>query len=248
MSKIEVQYSQLSKNHIKFQNWDRERFAKLVEKIDRWFSELKECRILVYFTFHSEFIDNAIATMYPLLYAGSALYEKEDDDDFSSACRSGEFDFAIILKLDFLEIDEIAQAVNLSHEFQHVLQYSKNKRVYLYGCIVRPLLSDEIPEMDSPVEYDADKKAKLIAYGMFGREMVDHWIERNIFKYQQPFFPRFRSISPEEDYNLEDEVLKLWEEHRVEETIASLRTRDTLSDDERKILEMYERANDVNSS
>jgi len=178
--------------------------------------------------------------MFPLDYPNSAVTEHED---LSSVCNlNSDFHFAIYIRRDIFDLDEISKIVNISHEFHHIFQYIKDKRSYLFGCIVRYFLNDIIPEVRSPVEYDAERKSKIVAYKTYGRKKVDEWIDSNANKTRHIFFEVFRDINVDIYYDLTAEVLRLWKEHEIEDEIARLRILEKHDDDEKRIIEMYEYA------
>jgi len=237
-----LQYSPLLLTHLESKNWDKGQFEKLVAKINSFFPEFGDYRIMIFSTHDDTGIFNsAIATMFPLDYPNSRVSEYED---LSSACKlKGDLHFAIYLRSDLFELDEIAQAINISHEFQHISQYINDKQAYFFGCIIRFLLVDKIPELKTPVEYDAERKSKIIAYELYGSQKIDEWIELWARKRKHDFFDVLKNIDVGASYNFSREVLSLWEENRIKEKIDKLKSVEKRTEDEETIFEMFDYAN-----
>ena len=70
-----------------------------------------------------------------------------------------------------------------------------------------------------PTEYDAERRSKIVAYALCGKKEVDKFIQGMLADPNIPktFWGIYNSIDIEKDYDFEDEVLKLWKIHNIEE-------------------------------
>lgn len=213
--------------------------------ITEYFPELKDTRILLYFNhFPNDYRNwrHGTATIFPLNYPHSNI-----DIEFPFLAISLQkyncLDFAIHFTRLITEGDEITIAINISHEFQHAVQYKNSKKIYLYGRIICYFLGDQvISEEETPIEYDAIRKSKIIAYDLYGKEEVDEYVQRmllnpNIKKYPSVLF---HSIKINKDFNFENEVSRLWDEYKIEEKIEELKHYRDINNNQKKIIEMYD--------
>ncbi len=108
----------------------------------------------------------------------------------------------------------IIETIYLSHEFQHINQFVVNKRIYMYGCILKYyLVYKVIPLEELPLKYDAQRKSKIIAYNLCGAESMkifSNWIfsDKNIQKKNKKkyIWIFFNSIDINKDYLSKNEA------------------------------------------
>src|SRR4030042_90689 len=240
MPDTSIQYSQGLLQQLNSTNWDRHKFEDTIEKALTFFPELGGWRVLIYCTEQIRSVYEAIATMFPLNFPNSRV---TDYLDLASACKLIEdLDFAIYIRQGIFDLEEIHQTINIGNEFHHVSKYIRDRRTYLLGCIVRHLLTSTIPEVRSPIEYDAERKSKIIAYGIYGRKKVDDWVDSNVVKTHHIFFNILKDMDVHVYYDLASEVQQLWKEYRIGDKLERLKALGKRSNEEEKIIRMYEYA------
>jgi len=214
-----------------------------IERILGHFSELKDVRSLLYFN-HSISLGNIVATMYPLEYPNSGL--PVDHPELELIYQQYiNLDFFFYFTRIVTKGDLMARVINISHEFQHASQYTVDKKIYMYGCIIRHMLEDLISEVRSPIEYDAERKSKIIAYDLCGDRAVNELIESMLSNPDVPreFWEVLKSINIQEEFDLKNKILELWEDHKIEEKIQQLKKSRIKNYDQKKVIEMYNFAN-----
>jgi len=229
-------------NRIK--NFDINQIKEHTKIILVYFPELENSTGCMYF---DPLIDlkNRLATMFPIKYPHSNL--NYECPNLAMICNDyPDLDFAFRFTKTHIEGDKLIKAINISHEFQHAVQYSKNKKTYFYGRIIHYFLSDKIIEEEMiPIEYDAIVKSKDVAINLYGKEKIEEMLDK-IFSDPESincFWALFNSINTEEEYNLEDNIWKLWEEYKIEERIRHFKKLRSTNYDQEKLIEMYDFAN-----
>lgn len=214
----------------------------IIEKIYSFFPELIKFQILIYFTHTSDIIYNRAATMIPIKYPKTHIYE--EFPDLADVCDEySNLDFAIYVTRHVIEGNEIRLVIDLSHEFQHVFQYVQNKKIYFYACIIRDLLRNKINEVSTPIEYDAERESKVISYNLCGEDRVNEFIDNMIANpdiKKMEFFEIFKSIKIDKKYNLKDEVLKLWSIYGIEDKINNFKRDMNINSNQKSVIEMYD--------
>lgn len=156
-------------------------------------------------------------------------------------------EFSIVFSKQMISLEEIDRFFIICHEFEHVIQYIRSKKEYLYSCILRDYGCDEIGFLTSevPSEIDADRKAKGILVRIYGQEKVDEFIKRissssDVLK--QIYGDDIGSLNLSESYVFEKEVMKMWNEYEMNDKLEKLKgERSTFA---RRILENYAFANE----
>jgi hypothetical protein len=215
----------------------------IIDKILQFFPELETVNSLMYF--HHRFsLRNIGASIYPLKYPKSGL--QRDYPGFAQICEQYvNLDFFIYCTNIITTGDCTARAINISHEFQHASQYTLDTKTYLYGCIIRNMLNHIISEVRSPIEYDAERKSKIIAIDLCGEKKVNETIENMLSDPDVPkeFWQVFKSINIEEKFDLVNSIQELWEYHNIEGKIQQYKKNRTPTYDQQKVIEMYDFAN-----
>lgn len=218
------------------------------KSIIKYFPELKDIKVLLYFNHRPNDYRNwrhGISTTFPLDYPDSCI-KLEFPYLAIKIEKYSKIDFVIHFSKLVIEGEEIRRHLEISHEFQHVSQYHRNKTIYLYSCILRYLLGDKaIPEEKIPTEYDATRKSKIVTYSIYRKEEIDRYIQKMLSYPGMPKYPFaiLYSINTEEDYNLEKEVLELWKLYKIEEKIENLKGSSNITPNQQRIIEMYDFAN-----
>jgi len=216
---------------------------KMAKKTLIYYPELLGTKGLFYFYPLSDLKKNRIASTIPLNCPSSILADEFPDLD--DLCRKNpNIDFAFQFWEPFLLGNEIKKTIDMSHEFQHAAQFRNNKKTYLHGSIVRRILSKHIPEEESPLEYEAIRKSKIVSTAIFGPARISEEINKlrsssNIVK---GFIEIFASIDTNQAYALEKEVSTLWGLHHIEKIIGELKNKPNRTYEENKIIEMYDYA------
>ena len=93
--------------------------------------------------------------------------------------KHSNLDFAFHFTRLITEGDDITKVIYVAHEFQHAVQYKRDKKMYFHGRIIHHFLADKhIEEEKTPLEYDALRKSKIVAAFLFGNNKVEEFIER----------------------------------------------------------------------
>lgn len=236
---IFFEYNRKCKNSNSF---DAKSIEKTAERICKYFLSLKGVYILLYFHHNLSWI-GAAAEMFPLNYPNPGIefpYLNKVISEYSH------IDFAIHFSSIVTYGDEITKVLNISHEFQHVDQYNDDRKIYLYGCIIRHFLKGQIPLVEIPIEYDANRMSKIIAYDMCGKVAVKNYIQSMLSdtKIKNKEYPKnFISINIHDEFNLKDEILRLWEANEIEKKVEVLKKYSLRDVDQESVIEMYDFAN-----
>ena len=156
-------------------------------------------------------------------------------------------EFSIVFSKQMISLEEIDRFFIICHELEHVIQYIKSKKEYLYSCILRDYGCDGIGFLMSevPSEIDADRKAKGILVRIYGQEKVDEFIKRlssssDVLK--QIYGDNISNLNLSKSYVFEKEVMKMWNEYNIDAKLDKLRGK--RSTFHRRILENYALANE----
>ena len=214
---------------------------KIAKKTLSYYPELLGTKGLFYFYPLSDLKKNRIASTIPLNCPSSIL--ADEFPDLNELCRKNpDIDFAFQFWEPFLLGNEIKKTIDIGHEFQHAAQFRNNKKPYLYGSIARWVLSKQVPEEESPLEYDAIRKSKIVSTAIFGTARISEEINRMISSSNivKGFIETFASVDIDKAYSLEKEVSTLWDLHHIEKTIGELKNKANRTYEEDKIIEMYD--------
>jgi len=228
----------------KIKNFDINQIKEHTKIILEHFTELENTTGCMYFDPLTD-LQNRFATMIPIKYPHLNL--NYEFPNLAMVCNDNpDIDFAFRFTRTHIEEEELVRAINISREFQHAVQYRKNKKTYFYGRIIHWFLSDNIIEEEMiPIEYDAIVKSKYVAINLYGKETVEEMLDK-IFsdpKSIKCFWAIFNSINTEEEYHLEDNILKLWDEYKIEEKIRNFKRLRSSNYNKKKLIEMYDFAN-----
>ena len=186
-----------------------------------------------------------IASFFPLEFPNSSL-EIIYPEVFFSIQNKYKFDFVFVFTKLITNGNIETKTIFLSHEFQHAYQNINNKQLYYYGCILDHYIDNSVISNGKlPLEYDAEKKSKYVAASLIGENKITRFIEE---KLDNDDFPEYLweiliSKDMQKEYSLKNEILKLWEEHKIQENIDLLKNKSDSTEDDKKILEMYDFAN-----
>jgi hypothetical protein len=215
--------------------WERATFERRIYKVLSHFPELRDTPILIHFTHHLDYSYKALATMRPprshidwdLVVDWDELRLKYPDS------------FFIIIYRPFYELDEIAQILNYSHEFQHVSQFMAGEKYYWLSRIMCHLV-DGLRDEELPTEIDAEITSKKVLCELYGKKVVDEWTVAQLGKYA--FFTRFKKINSDVTYDFKKEVAELWRFFGLDERIEKLEKCETKDENQDNVLNMYYRA------
>ena len=230
----------------KLKGFDPRLLESTVAKILYYFPELKDVKTIMYFACIVK-DTNVGANTYPLKYPRS--YLEHNNPSLAYACRDYlDIDFAFWFSKIVTEGDEITRVINISHEINHASQYVLNTKLYLYGCIIRFLLINYIPNDLSPIEYDSVRKSKIVSYEIFSKKDVDSFINKflsnpDIEGNGREFLEVFKSIEICDSYDWKNSVIKLWDKYNIKIEIDKLIKLKNPDFDQSKIIEMYNFAN-----
>lgn len=135
-------------------------------------------------------------------------------------------------------MDEIAKAVNIGHEFQHISQCLMKKDHHFLSRIIHHLVGG-MREESLPTEVDAERASKLIAEKIYGKDKLDTWISFQLEDRPHVFFERFKNIDIRKEYNMQQEVMNLWNMYHLDRQIEKIQREFKKSDDQERILNMY---------
>lgn len=224
-------------------NFDINQIKKHTKIILGHFPELENTKGCMYFDPLTD-LYNRSATMIPIKYPHSSLNEFPN---LAMICNYyPDLDFAFRFTKTHIEGDKLIKAINISHEFQHAVQYRKNKKTYFYGRIIHCFLSKNIIEEEkNPIEYDAIVKSKDVVISLYGKEMVKGMIDKRLSDSAsiKSFWAIFNSINTEEEYHLEENIWQLWEKYKIEEEIRHFKMLRSNNYKQKKLIEMYDFAN-----
>lgn len=221
------------------EKWNQKHFEDNIGKAYSYFPELNEQKIKMIFSHRSTgIVDGALATTFPLRYPNSGVDEFKDIVSIHQT--NIDLDFVIIFARNIFEREEIAQTINFSHEYQHAFQYINDKKTYFFGCIEKYLLRDKISLIKTPIEYDAERKSKIVIYEIYGKDQIYEWVESSAKKIKHEFFEVFKDINVDVGYDLTKEVLRIWKENKIEEKIFRLRNKKNPTEDDLEILKLYD--------
>jgi len=241
-SNIELQYTTAlvellrlgDKEVLKSHHWDKGEFEKRIIDISAFFPELRDHNVLIYLTHHRA---KTLASMHPPFFPigdGADIY-------LGKLRKMRPEIFIINFSRDIFSLDEIAQVLNYSHEFQHVVQYITNKRCYFLSRIMARLVVS-MHEEDLPTEIDTDRASKRILETIYGKRKVDDWINQRLDEDPHSFFIRFGKLDIDAEYDIKQRTMQLWEENHLDEEIERIRNKKRQSKDEQRILKMYDEA------
>ena len=156
-------------------------------------------------------------------------------------------EFSIVFSKQMISLEEIDRFFIICHEFEHVIQYIRSKKEYLYSCILKDYGCDGtgFHMYKVPSEIDADRKAKCILVRIYGQEKVDEFIKRfssSSDARKQIFGDYIGNLNLSEDYVFEKEVMKMWDEYDIDAKLDKLRGKRSMF--HRRILENYAFANE----
>ena len=124
VSSIEFQYTTElvellrlgDKELLKSRRWDKGEFEKRFYYALKSFPEINGHMVLIYFSHHRDCIMKAVAATHPADYP----IDEDEYPDLAELQRAKPGRFVITYWRDIFSFDEIAQEINIAHEFQHV--------------------------------------------------------------------------------------------------------------------------------
>lgn len=99
-----------------------------------------------------------------------------------------------------------------------------------------------------PSEIDSFRKAKVIAYNLFGKEERDQFLEEKIIRGNanndndsKSYWENIKALDLNSSYNYKEEYSKLWNEYNnaIENEIARIEKQNNTKSEEKYLLEAY---------
>jgi len=205
-----------------------------MELILRYFAALDQKRVCLYISLKKLAPRGKDAEFWPLDYHPFSLFNK---------CSKHPADFLIIFSMALADRNRIEQLLIICHEFQHAVQYTRDKKSYLYSCILRDYGTDGngILVHRIPAEIDADITAKAVLENELGKKEVQLFIDElysNKDSRFQVFGSYFANLNSGVNYDFKKETAKLWEEISMDKVLFKLK--DSRTKRHRDIYKMYE--------
>ena len=216
-------------------DWDKTVFEKRIYGLTTHFSEIKEHLVLIYFSDHPCYRYKTLGSMHPPF---SPIGDDGNSDLIELRKKRPEI-FIISFWREFFSYEEIAQVLNIAHEFQHVVQYITSKESY-WLCRIMNSLVERMKEKELPIEIDAERVSKKVVESIYGKKRVDEWIRQKLDKKPCGFFIRFGNYNVDTKYDLKQKTMELWQEHGLEEIIEQLRNEPNKTEKELRVLKKYE--------
>ena len=242
VSNIEFQYTTElvellrlgDKELLKSRRWDKGEFEKRFKDVLKSFPEINEYVVSLYFTHHRAYTMKAVAETHLPEYP----IDEDENSDLAELQRARPGIFIINYWRDIFSFDEIAQEINIAHEFQHISQYVRDKKHYLFARIIHWLVGGYRAE-NLPTEIDAEIKSKRLIGEKYEKARIDEWITARLDERPHTFFIRFRDYDVDFEYDLKEEVTKLWETYHLQNQIEILKKAEKRTDDQERVLKMY---------
>lgn len=164
------------------------------------------------------------------------------------------FEFIIYLSADLRENDnKLFKTFTIAHELQHIIQYIDSKNTYKKYLLLFRYFNfkngmDNQRYRSLPTEIDSFRKAKVIAYNLFGNEECDQFLEEEILKGStnndndsKSYWENLKLIDLNSSYDYEEENNKLWNEYEnaIENEIARIEKQNNINTKEKHLLEAY---------
>ncbi len=212
----------------KHHNYDKGEVQKITNNILEYFPKLGKYIFAIFFLDYPnsyEAMKLDFAYIFPMDYPNSSLNIKFFDV-FQSIRNKNYIDFVFVFTKLITDGDKWTKTIFLSHEFQHAYQYIRNKQLYYFGRILDNF-SDvmKIPKEMLPLEYDAMRESKYITTSLYDEGKITRFTKEKLDNNDSPkyLWAFLNSKDIPKDYNVENEVLKLWEEHGIQEKIDGLK-------------------------
>jgi hypothetical protein len=224
-----------NKDHFKIHYRDDKDIEKSIEYAAAFFPELTGHEIIVLFTHDPNRKPKVLGTTHPPL---CPIMDEENPDVIElRRIRPSAFIINFIAKI--YSLDEIAQLINYSHEFQHVVQYITSEKYY-WLCRIMYVLIISMHEEELPTEIDAERVSKKVIESIYGKKRVNEWVLQQMEKMPCCFFARFGNCNVDIGYDLKQKTMELWQANGLEEEIKRLRNEPNITDTERRIIKKYD--------
>ena len=224
-----------SKELLKIPSLDDKDIEEPIEYAAAFFPDLTGHKIIILFTHDPNREPKVLGTMYPPL---CPIMDVENPDVIRLR-RIRPSAFIINFWVKILSIDEIAQLINYSHEFQHVVQYVTGEKYY-WLCRIMYVLVKPMQEEELPTEIDAERVSKKFVELKYGKNRVDEWVIQKLEKGPRGFFIRFGNHDVNVGYDFKQKTMELWQANGLEEIINKLRNKAGKSDKEQRIVNKYD--------
>lgn len=243
ISKIELRYAdeltellrsgddELLKSH----HWDKDEIEKRITFASTFFPELRSHEVVFLFTHDPSYAPKALGSMHPPL----CPIVDVDNPDLIGLRKARPEAFIINFWGEIFSYDEIDQIINISHEFQHVVQHITNNKYYWY-CRIMYCLVESMQDEELPTEIEAERASKKVIEAIYGKPKVDDWVYQQLDKRPHSFFIRFGHYDIKAEYDLKKRTVELWEINHLNEKVDELRNKKSKNNKQQRILKMYD--------
>ena len=224
-----------SKELLKTHHWDENDIEKRIKYASALFPELTGHEILILFTHDPNREPRVLGSMHPPL----CPIMDEENPDVIELRRTRPKAFIINFWAGIFSYDEIAQLINYSHEFQHVVQYVTSEKCY-WLCRIMYFLIKPMQDEELPTEIDAERVSKKVLELIYGKKKVDEWVLQQLDKKPRGFLVRFGNYNVDIGYDIKQKTMELWQANGLEEIIKELRNEPKKTDKEQRVLKKYD--------
>jgi hypothetical protein len=230
--------------------FDDESSRSTVEAILRLeeFKRLEKSNIFILFDFLLPYwTDRYNARIYPTDYPSfNHFFNEYASPDLKYNMQSRNFDFIIhIQRKNKNEDYKILKAIDLAHEFQHIVQYRNNFETFCMNDVLYQasnVLKFPLKE-PNPLEKEAMRISKKISYRSFGKDEVDSFVRSMLNNPEaiKDFWEVFSWININTANNPKDEIKKIWIQYEPEivKKIGEIDRKSNISKEEEKMRERY---------